>query len=143
MNKLLVVVDGVPGVISVEAGKLKWFICHSSTCSHCSYISSFDRLDPATPVCIVEMFDNNRPAKVRVSTPVSYKIISYEVEQEYQLMLTNDPLEYIESCQDFPKLVLRTAAGSTCVCGKPTVNSGIFKETNFFTKMKVYNCHGK
>ena len=143
MNKLLVVVDGVPGVISVEAGKLKCLICHSSTCSHCNYISSFDRLDPATPVCIAEMFDNNRPAKVRVSTAVSYKRISYEVNQKYQLTLTKDLLEYVESCQDLPKLILRTATGSTCDCGKPMVNSGIFKEIKLFTKTKVYNCHGK
>ena len=79
MNKLLIVVDHVPGVISVEAEKLKCFICHNSACSHCNYISSFDRLDPATPVCITEMFDNNRPAKVRVSTAVSHKRISCEV----------------------------------------------------------------
>ena len=155
MNKLLVVVDCVPGVISVEAGKLKCFIYHSSTCSHCNYLSStcshcnymssFDRLDPATPACTAEMFDNNRPAKVILSTAVSYKRISYEDEQEYQLTLTKDPQEYIESCQDLPKLILRTAAGSTCVCGKQTVtvNSGIFKEIKLFTKTKVYNCHGK
>ena len=68
MNKLLVVDDGVPGVISVEAGKLKCLTCHSSTCSHCNYISTFDRLDPATS--IAEMFDNNRPTNVRVSTAV-------------------------------------------------------------------------
>ena len=79
MNKLLIAVDCVPGVISVEAGKLKCFICHNSTCSHCDYISSFDRLDPATPVCTAEMFHNSRPAKVRVSTAVSHKIISCEV----------------------------------------------------------------
>ena len=143
MNKLLVVVDGVPGVISVEAGKVKCLICHSSRCSHCNCISSFDRLDPATPVCIAEMFDNNRPAKVRVSTAVSYKRISYEVNQKYQLTLTKDLLEYVESCQDLPKLILRTATDSTCDCGKPMVNSGIFKEIKLFTKTKVYNCHGK
>ena len=89
------------------------------------------------------MFENSRTAKVRVSTAVSYKRISYKVEQEDQLTLTKDPLEYIESCQDLPKLILRTAAGSTCVCGKPMVNSGIFKEIKLFTKTKVYNCHGK
>ena len=114
MNKLLVVVDGVPGVISVEAGKVKCFICHSSRCSHFNCISSFDRLDPATPVCIAEMFDNNRPAEVRVSTAVPFKRISYEVNQEYQLTITKDLLEYIESCQDLPKLILRVAAGSNC-----------------------------
>ena len=58
-------------------------------------MSSFGWLDPATPVCITEMFDDNRPAKVRVSTAVSYKRISYEVNQEYQLTLTKDLLEYI------------------------------------------------
>ena len=143
MKKLLDVVDGVPAVISAEGGKLKFLIYQSSTCFHCNYISSFDRLDPATPVCIAEMFDNNRHAKVRVSTAVSYTRISHEVNQEYQLALTKDLLEYIESCQDLPKLILRTAAGSTCDCGKPMVNSGIFKEFELFTKTKVYNCHGK
>ena len=88
MNKLLVDVDGVPGFISAEAGKLKCLICHSSICSRCNFISSFDRLDPATPVCIAEMFGNNRPATVRISTAVPYKRISFEVDQEYQLTLT-------------------------------------------------------
>ena len=143
MNKLLVAVDGVPGVISVEARKLKCLICHSSKCSHCNYISSFDRLDPATSVCIAEMCDNNRPAKVRVSTAVSCKRISYEAHQQYQPTLTKDLLEYIESCQDLPKLILRTAADSTCDCGKLMVNCGIFKEIKLFTKTKVYNCHSK
>ena len=45
LTKLLVVVDCVQGVISVETGELKCFICHSSICFHCNYISSFDRLD--------------------------------------------------------------------------------------------------
>ena len=54
-----------------KAGKLKCLICHSSTCSECNYILSFDQLDLATPVCIAEMFENNRPTKVRVSTAVS------------------------------------------------------------------------
>ena len=104
------------GVISVEAGKLKCLICHSSTCSHCNYISSSDRLDPGAPVCIAEMFDNNRLSKVRVSTAVSNKRIPYKVNQEYQLMLTKDLLEYIESYQDLLKLIVRKATGSTCVC---------------------------
>ena len=142
MNKLLVAVDGVPGFISAEAGKLKWLICHRSICSHCNFISSFDRLDPDTPVCIAEMFDKNRSARDIVSTAVSYKRISFEVDQEYQLTLTKDPLEYIESCQDLPKLILRTSAVSACVCGKPMVNSVIFKEIKLFTK-KVHTCHGK
>ena len=92
MNKLLVAVDGVPGFISAEAGKLKCLICHRSICSRCNFISSFDQLDPDTPVCIAEMLDNNKPARDRVSTAVSYKRISFEVDQEYQLTVTKDPL---------------------------------------------------
>ena len=65
VDKLLVIVDGVAGVISVEAGKLKCLVCHSSICSHCNYISSFNRLDPAGyRLDIAEMFDSNRLAKV-------------------------------------------------------------------------------
>ena len=133
----------MPDVISDEAGQLKCLTCHSNICSQCNYILSFDWLDPVIPVRIAEIFGNYRAAKVRVSTVGSYKIISYEVNQEYHLTLTKDTLKYTKNCQDFPKLILRTAAGSNCVCRKPMPNCGNFKEVKLFTKTKVHSCHSK
>ena len=83
MNKLLVVVDGVPGVISVEAGKLKCLICHS-ICSHCNYISSFDQL-VRLPLFVLQRCLKTidlQNAKFKLYIAVSYRRVSYEVNQE-------------------------------------------------------------